>query len=53
MSINVQFILRMSNLTPHGDLIEDLKGQLTSGSSTSNWNCMACLCGTNANKHVH
>ena len=37
MSINVQFILKMSNLTPNGDLIEDLKGQLTSCSSTSNW----------------
>ena len=53
MSINVQFILKMSNLTPHGDFIEDLKGQLTSCNSTINWNCLACLCGTNANKQAH
>ena len=35
------------------NLIEDIKGQLTSCSS--NWNWMACLCATTtrANKHAH
>ena len=47
MSINVQFKPNSSWAVT----FEDIKGHLTSCSS--NWNWMACLCGTRANKHAH